>query len=90
MNKYETDHLLINGIFIIFNFHTIAKILSKVITHIRLKRYNDGAYKSQYCKGIHLIDRGRLLKINSRSIHLSKKCYIYQVMVMLKLEKTSV
>ena len=55
--------------------YTISKILRKVIiAHTRLWRYIDVVYNSQKCKGKHLLDRDRLLNINSTSIHISKKC----------------
>ena len=43
------------------------------MAHFRLWRYNNVAYKSQKCKGMHLIDRDRLSNINYRSIHISKE-----------------
>ena len=66
---------LITGLLIKFCTYTISKILLKVkIAHTRSWRYIDVVYKSQKCKGIHLIDRDRLLNINYTSIHISKKC----------------
>ena len=65
----------ITGLLIKFSTYTISKILRKVtIVHSGSLRYIEVAYKSQKYKGIHLIDRDRLLNINSSSILLSKKC----------------
>ena len=64
--KILKDHLLIKGLLIKFCTYTISKDFRKmIIAHTRLRRYNDVVYKSQKCKGIHLIDRDKLLNISS-------------------------
>lgn len=72
MNKYCIARLSNNGNLCNIQFiNADLKILCKVIVaHFRLWRNIYVAYKSQYCKDIHLIYHGRLLKINCRSIQI--------------------
>ena len=43
-----------------------------MIEQTRLWKNIDVVYKLQKCKGVHLIDRERILNINSTSTHISK------------------